>query len=236
MTTPLDTDDERVAETLEVLGGRLKRLRLQHGRTLGNVASATGLSEAYVSRLEQGERTPSLPALIRLADVYGVSASSLLEAEAPSSLIALHRASSHWAGPEKGGAGTIQTQHSDEHGFSYASRLGLPEAGKGESSPEEHIGAALAGCFSMSFSGELGKAGYDPGAVETQATVRLVHGSGVTSIRAIHLECTVSNSAIPDDRLRAIALTTKRTCTVARALSAVDISVEVSAAAVPQAQ
>ncbi|PTT70405.1 OsmC family peroxiredoxin [Arthrobacter sp. HMWF013] len=228
MKTPLDPQDDEIAETLEVLGGRLKRLRLQLGRTLGNVASATGLSEAYVSRLEQGERTPSLPALIRLADVYGVSASSLLEAETPSN-VAFHHASSHWTGPEKEGAGTIQTLHSDKRGFSYASRLGLPQAKEGESSPEEHIGAALAGCFSMSFSGELDKAGYSPGAVTTQATVRLVRGSGVTAIRAIHLDCTVGNADIPDDRLRAIAQTTKRTCVVARALAAVDISVEVSA-------
>jgi lipoyl-dependent peroxiredoxin len=230
VTSPLDAEEDKITETLEALGGRLKRLRLQLGRTLGNVASATGLSEAYVSRLEQGERTPSLPALIRLADVYGVSAASLLEAETPSN-VALHHASSHWTGPEKEGTGTLETRHYGARGFSYASRLGLPEAKDGDSSPEEHVGAALAGCFSMSFSGELGKAGYAPGSVETHATVRLVRGSGVTSIRSIHLQCTVGNADIPADRLRAIALTTKRTCVVARALAAVDISVDVSAPA-----
>ncbi|WP_345674643.1 XRE family transcriptional regulator [Yinghuangia aomiensis] len=60
------------------LGDRLKQARLAHGLTLEDAAGVSGLSVAYLSRLENERRQPSLPALLTLARVYATSVSTLL--------------------------------------------------------------------------------------------------------------------------------------------------------------
>ncbi len=66
---------------LTKLGTRLRHLRNQRGWTLGDVADRADLSEAYLSRIESGERQPSLAVLFSLAQVYGVTLPSLFEPE-----------------------------------------------------------------------------------------------------------------------------------------------------------
>ena len=56
-----DADD--VARTLETVGPRLRRIRDQRGLTLTEAASATGMSKSTLSRLENGQRRPSLELL-----------------------------------------------------------------------------------------------------------------------------------------------------------------------------
>jgi transcriptional regulator with XRE-family HTH domain len=73
--TPL-TDDERALETL---CARLRQLRAEHGWTLGDLATRTGLSQAHLSRVESGERQPSLAALFTLARAFAVPVSALLD-------------------------------------------------------------------------------------------------------------------------------------------------------------
>ena len=63
------------------IGARLRRLRAERGWRLEDLAERTGLSRAYLSRLESGERRPSLGALSGVARAYGVSFSSLFEPE-----------------------------------------------------------------------------------------------------------------------------------------------------------
>src|SRR5712692_8211248 len=55
------------------VGGRIKSLRLEHGLSQRDLAGP-GLSYAYISRIEAGARTPSLSALIELADALDTSA------------------------------------------------------------------------------------------------------------------------------------------------------------------
>jgi transcriptional regulator with XRE-family HTH domain len=64
------------------LGARLRRLRGERGWRLEDLAERTGLSKAYLSRLEGGERQPSLSSLFGVARAYDVPFSSLFEAEA----------------------------------------------------------------------------------------------------------------------------------------------------------
>jgi transcriptional regulator with XRE-family HTH domain len=64
------------------LGSRLRSLRTQRGWTLGDLAQRTNLSEAYLSRIESGDRQPSLAVLFDLARTYHISMASLFE-EAP---------------------------------------------------------------------------------------------------------------------------------------------------------
>jgi transcriptional regulator with XRE-family HTH domain len=72
----LSTGDER---TLETLGTRLRQLRTDRGWTLGELATRTALSQAHLSRIESGERQPSLAALFTLARALEVSVSTLLD-------------------------------------------------------------------------------------------------------------------------------------------------------------
>ena len=52
---------------LAAVGPRLRALRLEHGRTLGDLSAATGISASTLSRLESGQRRPNLDLLLPLA-------------------------------------------------------------------------------------------------------------------------------------------------------------------------
>lgn len=58
---------------------RLQALRRERRVTLSTLAEMTGMSAAHLSRLENGERQPSIATLLQLARVYGVSVSSLVD-------------------------------------------------------------------------------------------------------------------------------------------------------------
>ncbi|MBE9013446.1 helix-turn-helix transcriptional regulator [Pseudanabaenaceae cyanobacterium LEGE 13415] len=58
---------------LAKLGQRLRALRTERGWTLSELSEQADVSEAYLSRLEGGDRQPSLAVLFNLARVYGVS-------------------------------------------------------------------------------------------------------------------------------------------------------------------
>ena len=72
---------DHLREDLALIGGRLRRLRKERGWTLEDLATRTGLSRAYLSRLEGGERQPSLSALSEVAWAYGVPFASLFATE-----------------------------------------------------------------------------------------------------------------------------------------------------------
>ncbi len=76
--TPADQDDpeKRVA-------ARLRELRRGRGLTLATLAEWTGISAAHLSRMEKGERQPSIGSLIQLARAYGVSLGELVGDERP---------------------------------------------------------------------------------------------------------------------------------------------------------
>jgi transcriptional regulator with XRE-family HTH domain len=69
-----------LAVTLEQVGPRLKRLRSQRGVTLTALAEATGISKSTLSRLETGQRRPSLELLLPLAQAYRVPLDDLVGA------------------------------------------------------------------------------------------------------------------------------------------------------------
>src|SRR4051812_1936122 len=65
-------------EDLPILAPRLRVLRRRASLTLEAAARAAGLSPAHLSRLETGQRQPSLPMLLGLARIYGTTVSELL--------------------------------------------------------------------------------------------------------------------------------------------------------------
>jgi transcriptional regulator with XRE-family HTH domain len=70
----------KIAEALAGIGARLKRLRAQRGVTLAGLAEATGISKSTLSRLEAGQRRPSLELLLPIAQAYRVPLDELVGA------------------------------------------------------------------------------------------------------------------------------------------------------------
>ena len=69
-----------IAAALELVGPRLRRVREQRGVTLTEVAHLTGISKSTLSRLENGQRRPSLELLLPLAQAYRVPIDDLVGA------------------------------------------------------------------------------------------------------------------------------------------------------------
>lgn len=101
--------------------------------------------------------------------------------------------------------------------YSYGSRF-EEETG---TNPEELIGAAHAGCFSMALSLELENAGYTPVSIATQAKVHL--NAEELSISRIDLTTEAQVEGIEDDAFQQIADGAKSGCPVSKALAGVEI-------------
>ena len=100
--------------------------------------------------------------------------------------------------------------------FTYASRF---ESGKG-TNPEELIGAAHAGCFSMFLSAVLTKAGYVPTSIASSATVHLTDGPTISLIE-LNTEAVVPG--IGEAEFQQKALEAKQNCPVSKVLAATEI-------------
>jgi len=75
-----DTSAAAIAAVLDQVGARLKRIRTQRGMTLTGVAEATGISKSTMSRLETGQRRPTLELLLALSHAYRVALDDLVAA------------------------------------------------------------------------------------------------------------------------------------------------------------
>jgi transcriptional regulator with XRE-family HTH domain len=82
MTLVEDTSAADIAAVLEQVGARLKRLRTQRRMTLTAVAQMTGISKSTLSRLETGQRRPTLELLLALSHAYRVPLDDLVAAPA----------------------------------------------------------------------------------------------------------------------------------------------------------
>jgi len=67
----------------EAIAGRIRAKRLERGWTLEQLANATGLSKGYLSQIENGDKTPTLGTLTKIAFGLDISAVSLITGEAP---------------------------------------------------------------------------------------------------------------------------------------------------------
>jgi lipoyl-dependent peroxiredoxin len=138
------------------------------------------------------------------------------------------KADARWEGSLEDGHGVMRVASGAYEGpYSFQSRF---QEGDG-TNPEELIAGAHAGCFSMAFAGDLGRAGYEPESVETSATVHLELGDGPPTIARIDLDTRAKVSGIDEDEFQKIAEAAKQNCPVSRALGAVE-SVNVNASLV----
>lgn len=76
----MDEADTEVAAALDEVGPRLRRLRQQRGVTLTALAASTGISKSTLSRLENGQRRPTLELLLLLAQAHHVPLDDLVGA------------------------------------------------------------------------------------------------------------------------------------------------------------
>ena len=111
-------------------------------------------------------------------------------------------ATARWNGSLKEGNGVISTASGvlDDTQYSFGTRF---EDGQG-TNPEELIGAAHAGCFSMALSMILGQSDLTPESIDTKATVTLEQADGAFAVTKIHLDVTAKvPGASEDDFLQA---------------------------------
>jgi lipoyl-dependent peroxiredoxin len=128
---------------------------------------------------------------------------------------------STWEGTLQDGKGRFWTESGEVSGvFSFPTRF----EDKPGTNPEELIGAALAGCFSMALAGDLGRAGHLPESVRTVAMVHLDKDDRGFSITGVDLDTEATVPMIEPDELASIADVTKTSCPVARVLGAIPIT------------
>ncbi len=121
-----------------------------------------------------------------------------------------------WEGTLKEGKGVMTVGRGHYEGpFTYASRF---ESGEG-TNPEELIGAAHAGCYSMFLSALLSNNGYTPTRISTSATVHM--GAGPT-ITKIELKSEAEVPGLDEAAFADFAEKAKSGCPVSKALSAVN--------------
>jgi len=130
----------------------------------------------------------------------------------------IKKASAIWKGGIKDGGGTISTETGvlNDAPYGFKSRF---ENGKG-TNPEELLGAAHAGCFSMALSLILGEAGLTAEKIETHAAVTLEKVADGFAITASHLDVTVKIPGADNAKFQELANKAKAGCPVSKVLNA----------------
>ena len=132
-------------------------------------------------------------------------------------------AEARWTGDLKAGRGNVKLGSGSYQGpYSFASRF---ENGAG-TNPEELLGAAHAGCFSMALARALSTAGHVPTGVTTTATVHLGQVSGGFAITSIDLVTRGEVPGVSEAEFKKAAEATKTGCIVSKALSAVPMTLD----------
>jgi osmotically inducible protein OsmC len=133
--------------------------------------------------------------------------------------MAKRKATANWNGGLKGGDGTMALgSGAFEGAYSFKSRF---EEGTG-TNPEELIGAAIAGCYSMQLSAFLERDGVNSESVQTEATVDLGRTDAGPTITTITLATTANVPGGDEEQVRRIADEAKQACLIARALAGVE--------------
>jgi osmotically inducible protein OsmC len=128
------------------------------------------------------------------------------------------KGSAVWKGGLRDGKGTVSTESGAlaDRQYSFSTRF---ENGIG-TNPEELIGAAHAGCFSMAFAGQLGAAGMSPEEIRTTATVTLEKQEIGFTVTAVHLDVHARIPGADAEAFGKAAAGAKAGCPISRLLKA----------------
>ena len=134
------------------------------------------------------------------------------------------KASAHWEGDLKSGIGSISTETGvlREAPYGFKARF---EGGKG-TNPEELIGAAHAGCFSMALSMILGGENLKADSIDTTADVTLDQVDGGFAITAVHLILKAKVPGATQEQFLELANKAKEGCPVSKVLKGAKISLD----------
>jgi len=130
-----------------------------------------------------------------------------------------------WKGDLKNGSGSLKVESGTfEADYNFQSRF---ETGK-KTNPEELIGAAHAGCFSMALSNELASAGHDTKSVETKAEVMLDLSGDGPEITTIKLISKAHVPGIDKDIFMELANGAKENCPISKVLAGATIELDIT--------
>ena len=135
----------------------------------------------------------------------------------------IRNAEAVWEGDLQGGKGSMRFGSGAFDGqYSFTSRF---EEGTG-TNPEELIAAAHAGCFSMAFSGALGRAGHPPKRIQTTAKVHLDKAEVGFQISHIELETEAEVPGVDENEFLRLADESKANCPVSKLLTGAEITLQ----------
>ena len=131
------------------------------------------------------------------------------------------KAEAEWKGNLIAGSGRLKVGSGAFDGpYSFKSRF---EEGQSATNPEELIGAAHAGCFTMALTAQLSRAGITPTRIHTEAQVKLEKVGDGFSITQIELETEANIPGMDDATFQKYALDAKQNCPVSKALAGTQI-------------
>jgi osmotically inducible protein OsmC len=134
----------------------------------------------------------------------------------------IRTANAKWTGSTQGSGTMAFGSGAYEGPYSFQSRF---EEGDG-TNPEELIGAAHAGCFSMALSLAIGQNGHTPESVETTAKVHLDKQGEGFAITKIELTTRARVPGLDADGFQELANLAKQNCPVSRALASIEIALD----------
>ena len=135
----------------------------------------------------------------------------------------VRKADAVWTGSLREGAGELALESGVFRGpYTFKARF---EHGK-ETNPEELLGAAHAGCFTMALTAALGREHATPTEIRTTAAVHLEQVPGGFAIPRIVLTTRAQVPGITPERFAAVATDAKQNCPVSKALAGVEITLD----------
>lgn len=132
--------------------------------------------------------------------------------------MSIRTAKSQWNGTLKDGNGTMNFSNYSGP-YTFKSRF---EEGTG-TNPEELVGAAHSGCYSMFLAALIGGEGLTPESVETTAKVHLGTDEIGPLVTTIELECVVKCTGLSQEKFEELSQAAKKGCPISRLVAAADI-------------
>ena len=133
----------------------------------------------------------------------------------------IRKAEAEWKGNLAEGAGRLKVGSGAFDGpYSFKSRF---EEGQSATNPEELLGAAHAGCFTMALAAQLSRVRLTPTRIHTEANVKLEKVGETFSITQIELVTEAEVPGIDDSTFQQYALDAKQNCPLSKALAATEI-------------
>jgi osmotically inducible protein OsmC len=134
------------------------------------------------------------------------------------------KAEATWTGSMKEGSGvlSVETGVLKDQAYDWKSRFETGSA----TNPEELLGAAHAGCYSMALSGALTRNQTPPDRIHTKADVTITVGPNGAEITGVHLVTRARVPSLDAAKFAEIAEATRKGCPVSKALKAVDITLD----------